>query len=284
MNKNAKGVKLLIVDDEEEFLESSARALGRRGFEVHTARDGSTAMKTIMQSDFDAVVLDLKMPGMDGEEVFDRIHGTRPSIPVIMLTGHGSVPHAFKTSKKGIADYVAKPCDMDELAGRIHKAIDLAKRSEASLKDDVTADLASMVEVLLVDDEVDFLSSLKTVLQRRNMNVTVAESADQALDCLSKTPIEVALIDVKMPGMDGLALLKIIKEDFPNVKVILVSGYPSAAAALEGVKHGASEYLPKPPDIESLVATIRRLRAQRDENIAEQQKKLIEEIRSRYPD
>jgi len=284
MSKDVESVKLLIVDDEEEFLESSARALGRRGFEVNTAVDGATALEIMKQRDFDVVVLDLKMPGMDGEEVFDRIHKDRPSTPVIMLTGHGSVPHAFKTSKKGIADYIAKPCDMDELADRIRKAVSMARRHKKTFRDETATDLASMVRVMLVDDEVDFLSSMRSALERRNMNVTIAESGAQALERLKDAPIDIAVIDVKMPGMDGLELLKRIKKELPDVKAILLSGHPSVSAALEGIKHGASEYLEKPPEVESLVATIRRLSRQRQEDIAEQQKKLIEEIRSRYPD
>jgi DNA-binding NtrC family response regulator len=284
MNEKTKSLKLLIVDDEEDFLESSARALSRRGFDVHTAQDGATALALLARLDFDVVVLDLKMPGIDGEGVFDRIRADNPALPVIMLTGHGSVPHAFKTSKKGIADYIAKPCDMDELAGRIYQAVAVTKRQDEPAAGAAKVALASTIELLIVDDEVDFLSSMKDALGRRNMNVAVADSAGKALEHLEEAPVEVALVDVRLPGMDGLELLERIKESHPNVSVILLSGYPSAEAALKAVRLGASEYLSKPPDLENLVATIRRLYRQRDADIAEGRRKLIEEIRSRYPD
>lgn len=284
MSENVTKVKLLIVDDEKDFLESSARALERRGFEVHTAGDGPKALEMIAQSDFEIVVLDLKMPGMDGEEVFDRIHKARPSTPVIMLTGHGSIPHAFKTSKKGIADYIAKPCDINELAERLCSALKLTKGRHRAPKHNVMPDLASMVEVLLVDDDVDFLSSLKNLLQRRNMNVSTAEGAAQAHDHLRSTLIEVAIIDVKLPGTSGLELLRSIRQNYPSVRVILLSGHPSASAAMEGIRCGASEYFTKPPEMEELVTTIRHLRRQREEDLIEQRQKLIEEIRARYPD
>lgn len=285
MNDTARRTKLLLVDDEEDFLRSSSRALSRRGFEVHTARDGLTALGMIAGGEFDVVVLDLKMPGMDGEAVFDRILAERPELPVIMLTGHGSIPHAFQTSKKGISDYVAKPCDMDDLTARIRGAVDRAGRSSAAVRrGEDESQAAEPAQVLLVDDEEPFLESLKRVLERRNMRITLARSGVEALERLRESAVEVAVVDVKMPGMNGLELLRRIRADFPEVKVILLSGHPSASAALEGVKLGASEYLPKPPDVDALAAEIRDLSRQRQEDIEERQKKLIEEILRRYPD
>lgn len=284
MNENATKLKLLIVDDEEDFLESSARALSRRGFEVYTAVDGASGLAMVSKTDFDAVVLDLKMPGIDGEEVFDRIHGTHPSVAVIMLTGHGSVPHAFKTSKKGIADYVAKPCDMDDLAGRIRRAVGAARHREAVIAGELDTDLASVIEVLLVGDEPPLLSSLVEILQRRNMNVTAAETAEKALGQLKANPFDIVVADVSRADADGLDFMKKISEIMPHVKVILMSEHPSAQAALSAVRAGASEYLPMPADIENLVALVRRLYRRRQDDIEEERRRLIEEIRNRYPD
>ena len=285
MGEENRRERLLLVDDEEDFLRSSARALNRRGIDVQTARDGPTALSLVAEGEFDVVVLDLKMPGMDGEEVFDRLREVKPDLPVIMLTGHGSIPHAFKTSKKGIADYIAKPCDIDELAERVHKAAAKAKQPSAeSGREEHATRPDACVEVLLVDDEEAFLSSMKTVLQRRGMKVSCAGSAAEALDRLKEVPIEVAVVDVKMAGMDGLELLKRVRADFPSVKVILLSGHPSASAALEGIRLGASEYLLKPPDVDSLADQIHHLSRLREEDMAAQRKKLLEEILERYPD
>jgi DNA-binding NtrC family response regulator len=285
MRDGTRRTRLLLVDDEEDFLMSSSQALGRRGFEVQTARDGAAALEMIAGGEFDVVVLDLKMPGMDGEVVFERIRASWPELPVIMLTGHGSIPHAFQTSKKGISDYVAKPCDIDDLAVRVEAAVARAARgSEAADRDEDVSTPAEPVRVLLVDDEAAFLASLKKVLERRNMEITLARSGAEALKRMRESPAEVAVVDVKMPGMDGLELLRRMKADFEDVKVILLSGHPSAKAALEGVKIGASEYLPKPPDVDALAAEIRHLSRQRRGDAEARRKRLVEEILRRYPD
>jgi DNA-binding NtrC family response regulator len=151
MRDRTRRTRLLLVDDEEEFLRSSSQALGRRGMEVQTAPDGATALAMLAGGEFDVVVLDLKMPGMDGEAVFDRIMATTPGFPVIMLTGHGSIPHAFQTSKKGISDYVAKPCDIDDLAARILAAVDRAQRDSGAEGRDEEAETRrkSLIEEIL---------------------------------------------------------------------------------------------------------------------------------------
>ncbi len=285
MSKSTKKIRLLLVDDEEEFLTASSRALDRRGFEVDVAPNGVTALEMVGKSEFDVVVLDVKMPDIDGTEIFRQIHETQPDLPVILLTGHGSIDDAFQTSKNGVADYLTKPIDMDELATRIHEVVGKARRQVETDGEDLNSlDLTQLIRVMLVDDEVDFLESMKKVLQRRNMDITTAESGERALMLLKESLVDVVVLDVKMPGMDGLEVLRRIKRDFPSVEVILLSGHPSMEAAIRGVRLGAGEYMMKPPKIEELADTIRWLYQSRQKAILEHQKKLIEEIRRRYPE
>ncbi len=285
MAKGMRKIRLLLVDDEEEFLMASSQALGRRGFDVEIAPNGVTALEMVGKSEFDVLVLDVKMPDIDGIEVFKQIRETLPDLPVVLLTGHSSIDDAFQTSKNGVADYLSKPIDMDELATRLHEVVGKAGCRVETVSEGLRSiDPAKKVRVMLVDDEVDFLESLKKVFQRRNMEVTTAESGEEALALLKESLVDVVVLDVKMPGMDGLEVLRRIKRDFPSVEVILLSGHPSVEAAVQGVKLGASEYMKKPPKIEDLAATIRWLYRSRQKAILEQQKKLIEEIRRRYPE
>jgi two-component system, NtrC family, response regulator AtoC len=115
-------ISLLLVDDERDFLDAAAAALSRRGFDVDTARSGERAVEMMKQKCPDVIVLDVKMPGIDGVQLFHRLNLVYPDIPVILLTGHGTVQQAFETSKRGVFEYLTKPCDIDDLACVVRRA------------------------------------------------------------------------------------------------------------------------------------------------------------------
>jgi len=113
---------LLLVDDEERFLSTTRILLEKRGVSVQTATNGQDALKTLKEKHLDVVVLDVKMPGMDGVEVLRRIKRDHPLIEVIMLTGHASVESAVEGLKLGAFDYVMKPCDVPDLLEKVNEA------------------------------------------------------------------------------------------------------------------------------------------------------------------
>ncbi len=115
-------VQLLIVDDEERFLKTTKTLMEKRGVTTKTAASGEQALKIISEAHIDVVILDVKMPGMDGDEVLRRIKQTYPLIEVIMLTGHGSVDSAVVGLKMGAYDYVLKPCDIPDLMQKVESA------------------------------------------------------------------------------------------------------------------------------------------------------------------
>jgi len=114
----AKKIKVLLVDDEEKFRSTTQKILNRRGFDTLLAGSGEAALERLTEKP-DVVVLDIKMPGMDGHETLREIKKRRPDLPVIMLTGHGAKPSAHEALKHGASDYLTKPCDIDLLAGKI---------------------------------------------------------------------------------------------------------------------------------------------------------------------
>ncbi len=115
-------VQLLIVDDEERFLTTTTKLMEKRGINTKNASSGSEALRIIDESPVDVVILDVKMPGMDGVETLKRIKRNYPLIEVIMLTGHGSVDSAVKGLRMGAFDYVMKPCDIPDLLEKIEDA------------------------------------------------------------------------------------------------------------------------------------------------------------------
>ena len=125
--------------------------------------------------------------------------------------------------------------------------------------------------VLLVDDERDFLEVLTRRLGKREVNVVGVSSGEEALQYLQAKPIDVAVLDVKMPGMDGLTALREIKKLNPLIEVIMLTGHASLEVALEGMRSGAFDYLMKPAEIDELLYKIQdahRAKTIQEEKIA----------------
>lgn len=114
---------VLVVDDEVAFVRALSRRLDRRGFAVSTATSGLEALERLQQrKDIQVVLLDVKMPGMNGLDALRAIKERHPAVQVIMLTGHASIESGMQGMKWGALDYLMKPCDLAELEKRIHEA------------------------------------------------------------------------------------------------------------------------------------------------------------------
>jgi len=109
------------------------------------------------------------------------------------------------------------------------------------------------LKMMLVDDEERFLSTTKKLLSRKGYEVFTASSGSEALDMLRTHNIHVVILDVKMPGMDGIETLKTIKRTYPLVEVIMLTGHATVESAVEGLKSGATDYLMKPTDVQDLI-------------------------------
>jgi len=116
--------KLLLVDDEEMFLEFLSRRLINYQYDVTTCLSGEKALEMTRDYDFDVVILDVLMPGMDGIETLREIKKIKPLIEVIMLTGHASRESGIEGIKLGAHDYLSKPCNTEDLIAKINDAYD----------------------------------------------------------------------------------------------------------------------------------------------------------------
>jgi DNA-binding response OmpR family regulator len=114
--------RVLVVDDEEDFLESIVKRLELRGIEVDGVGDGTAALEILTRKPFDVVVLDIKMPGMDGIEALRQIRSRYPDVEVIVLTGHASQEFRRLGRELGAFDYLIKPVRLDTVLDRIRAA------------------------------------------------------------------------------------------------------------------------------------------------------------------
>ncbi|MCG6917613.1 MAG: response regulator, partial [Deltaproteobacteria bacterium] len=133
--------------------------------------------------------------------------------------------------------------------------------------------------VLLVDDEKDYLEVLIRRLSKREVNVAGVSSGEEALQYVQGRPIDVAVLDVKMPGMDGIEVLREIKKLNPLIEVIMLTGHASLEVALEGMRSGAFDYLMKPAEIDELLYKIQD--AYRAKTIQEEKIARLEEQKDR---
>ncbi len=111
----AEKIKLLIVDDEVKFLDSISRRLEMRGFDVTKASNGSQALDAAREASFDLALLDLKMPGLNGQQVLEMLKEEHKYLEVIILTGHGSVDSAVECTRLGAFSYLPKPYELEKL-------------------------------------------------------------------------------------------------------------------------------------------------------------------------
>jgi DNA-binding NtrC family response regulator len=132
-----KGSKILLVDDEVVFTTNMSKLLTNRGYKVTAANSGDAAIQALEKENFDVVVLDLKMPGMDGLTTLKEIKKLGLFTETLILTGHGSIDTALEAIKLGAYDYLTKPCEIEDLLGKIegawHKK-DGAKKKEMKEK------------------------------------------------------------------------------------------------------------------------------------------------------
>ncbi len=135
--------RVLLIDDEQAFVSTMSKRLDRRGLKVSTAFDGQKGLAALeADPDIDVVVLDVKMPGMDGVETLRRIKTDHPLVEVIMLTGHGTVETAIDGMRAGAFDYLLKPCEIDAL---MQKITDAAKRRAGAVERIVEAEAQLIV-------------------------------------------------------------------------------------------------------------------------------------------
>ncbi|MCD6293679.1 MAG: response regulator [Deltaproteobacteria bacterium] len=115
-------MKMMLVDDEERFLSTTQKLLSRKGYDVLTASSGTEALDLLRTHNVHVVILDVKMPGMDGIETLNAIKRNYPLVEVIMLTGHGTIDSAVEGLKSGATDYLTKPTDVQDIIEKAEEA------------------------------------------------------------------------------------------------------------------------------------------------------------------
>ncbi|MBW1849028.1 MAG: response regulator [Deltaproteobacteria bacterium] len=155
-------IKVLMVDDEAEFRRTTKKILEKRGFITILAESGEEAIEKLADLP-DVVVLDIKMSGMDGHEALQVIKKRKPDLPVIMLSGHGTMSSAKEALAEGAFDYLAKPCDIEILSRKILEAIAQQKNGELIEKDKVKYIMIPISEYTIVNGDMSVKEAIEAL-------------------------------------------------------------------------------------------------------------------------
>ena len=296
-------IRVLLVDDEEDYVKTMAERMDMRDLQSSVALSGAEALNVLEEDPPDVIVLDLRMPGMHGMEVLEKVKRDHPHIQVIILTGHGGEKEEKEARRLGAYEYVQKPADLGSLVSTIQgawkRSIQAAKEflkeqgeefqdtmTAAALaeggmpeeardvmdrahglarkqkgddgKDDEEKDGATPLKILLVDDEEDYVRTMAERLQMRDLGSDVALDGEEAMAMLEEDLPDVMVLDLKMPGMGGMEVLEAVKNQYPRVQVIILTGHGSEKEEAIAMRLGAFAYLQKPVDIQDLMSEVRK--------------------------
>jgi len=234
---------ILIVEDETSVRESLRDWLTDEGYRVVVAGEGDEALKLIEEQDFDTVLLDLRLPGKDGLQVLGEARLKKPTIRGIIITAYPTVGSAVDAMKLGAIDFLPKPIDLERLNRLMEAAPESADKKRKT--------------VLIVDDEASVRESLKDWLCDAGYQAETTDSGEKALELIKQKEYGLLIVDLKLPGKNGIEVLKEARRVAPDLGGIIITAYPSVESAVEAMRVGALEYLAKPlalSEIEKIVA------------------------------
>jgi len=259
-----KNHKILLVDDDTDFVEGIKIPLEANGFDVVTAFDGHVGLQKARETVPDLIILDVMLPSRDGFSVCHELKSDDATahIPIMMLTSLGNRKEG-KTAAEIMARghtaelFVEKPIEPDLL---VSKANELIKKAGKM------AEGQQRIKVLLVDDDPDFIAAVKTILESHNFSVKTCYTGEDGLVAARSVNPDIILLDVMLPGKDGYAVCKELKEDEKTkmIPVVMLTSVgekltePDYAKAI-AVTHKADDYIEKPIEAKILMQHIRKL-------------------------
>lgn len=258
-----QGKRLLIVDDVASLRATTRAQLKVIGVEMDEADNGQQALQMLAQGHYDAMMLDLGMPVLDGYATAEAIRaGTVPGkehFPIVVYTADSPYSARVKLEKVGIDAFVQKPCSQLELVDALCRAVEAANRRAALAE--ASATLAGRV-ILLADDQPFNRKYLRSFLVQRGATVLEASSAAEVLSQLHQADVDVIVTDINMPGGSGLEMTRAIREmpaPLCNIPVIALTAHSDERMAQQARAAGMNDFLVKPVEPMDLLDKLARI-------------------------
>ena len=225
-------MRILLAEDDPVSAKVVESILIKNNFEVKIVCSGREAIDILkLGESFDAIISDIKMPDVDGIGLLKYIRGSLryKRIPVILTTGLNDHRTINIAMQHGLSGYIVKPIEASILMNKLQIAFE-----------------NSIGAILVVDDELLLCTLLKNVLEREGYRVLTAPDGIDALKVLEEKKISIIISDIKMPQMSGTELLVEVKENFPDIPIILMTGYDLDFTKEDAISSGADDYITKP--------------------------------------
>jgi len=218
----SRKIKVLMVDDEEKFRSTTEKILQRKGFQTVLAASGEEAIDKLDEKP-DVVILDVKMPGMDGHQTLKEIKKRSPDVPVIMLTGHGALPSAKEALETGAFDYLTKPCDINILAGKIDDACRHAEEPGAFEEKRVIGVMVPLKEYTTVSAE----ETVKDAIFKLKASFTLKISTSRLMETGHRSVLVIDAVDKVQGFLSIRDLLELVMPSY------LTAPKPSTADSIQ---------------------------------------------------
>ncbi len=233
-------IKVLIVDDQRSIRLTLSAILESRGCDVTEVEDGYRAIDAAGESSFDLVLMDIKMPGINGVQTFREIKKISPGSLVVMMTGYAVQDLVDTAMEEGALSVIYKPFEMEE----VFKLVDSISKS---------------VKILVVDDNTLVRESLTGILASHGHEVVSASRGEEALEIVKDGSFDLALMDLNLPGSDGFSIFKQMQEISPGTGVVFITGMELAGEFKETSEELDYPLLYKPLDVQNLLTLVKRL-------------------------
>ena len=238
--------RILIVDDDPDIAGALAAALRAAGHQADQAHNRDEAMQKIRAQHPDLVTLDILMPGQNGHVILREIKSNPSfsSIPIIMMSAKIEDRHVQGALEYGAVDYIFKPANPSHVVQKIERILRSKDRS-----------------VMIVDNDDFILKLMETKLRHTGYRVVVAENGLDAMEIIGKSKPDIVLMDMLMPGMDGLTCVRQLRQTYTpqTLPVIVMSTNDDPMTRRDVVAAGAQEYHTKPFNIDDMIISIRRV-------------------------
>ncbi len=274
---------ILIVEDSATQAIRLQFTLEQEGFRTVTADSGEAALEEINRQLPCLIIVDYHLPGIQGDELCRQIHMdiTTRGIPLLMLTADDTSAVELHGLESGADDFVAKSEDSEILLLRVHNLLRKSRRETANV--DVARSLFRRARVLVIDDSLTYRETLAQELGEEGCEVTLVTNGADGLAALAGGDFDCVMVDMVMPGMDGIAVCKELNArridgDAPLV-VLMLSAYETKENVARALEAGADDFVGKSAEMSVLRARLRALL--RRKFLLEQNRRLNDEIRMR---